>query len=160
LVCAWPGDAQVQWGAHGVVFEEKVLKSYDWAFFEAFPSKHSNAGGYLRGEGKTIEEAERACFSKYERQLLCSHIMGREDYDNGGMICRRCRAFKSSILPPIAKLGEWKRPVSETIASMHRTLNAISEDNMPAERKRRQRHISLRIKHFGILPTKPKTPTK
>lgn len=64
---AWPDDCTVQWGGRGVVFSGK--ETYQTAFFEAFPADGS--AGFLRGEGKTIEEAEADAFSQWERQAGC-----------------------------------------------------------------------------------------
>lgn len=37
------------------------------AFVEFFPA----AGGFLRGEGATVAEAEQACWASYQRLLCC-----------------------------------------------------------------------------------------
>ncbi|MGY0793145.1 hypothetical protein ACW7BJ_27580 [Azospirillum argentinense] len=70
-LCSWPDDCLVQWGGKGVVLSESG--SYGTAFFEAFPNDGS--GGFLRGEGKTVEEAEADCFSQWQRQHAC-HTTG------------------------------------------------------------------------------------
>ena len=78
----WPEDCGVQCGGMGLVLGrkdslEKVLssdtplttlteeaaddKSYTTAFFEAFPR---NPSCFIRGEGKTIEEAEEKAYQK------------------------------------------------------------------------------------------------
>jgi hypothetical protein len=110
----WPGDTLVQWGGHGVVLGRNP---YTTAFFEAFPDKEiTTSGGFIRGEGKTIEEAEDDAFAKFGRQSSCSHLWGREHYRNSGQLCRHCRAFRCGHVKPIVELGSWRKPVdwSET----------------------------------------------
>jgi len=49
----WPGDTLVQWGGRGIVLGRNPRST---AFFEAFPDeKVSTAGGFIRGEGASIE---------------------------------------------------------------------------------------------------------
>lgn len=105
----WPGDTLVQWGGRGVVLGKNP---YTTAFFEAFPDKKVTAGGgFIRGEGKTIEEAEDAAFAQFTRETSCQHLWGREHYTNGGQLCRHCRAFRSGHLKDVVKLGSWRKPV-------------------------------------------------
>ena len=85
----WPEKCFVQWGI-GIV-------PAGVSFFEAFPGNDDTAGGFIRGEGSTLEEAEASAFAKYERQHECQHLWGREDYKNGYALCRRCRAGRSGL---------------------------------------------------------------
>lgn len=100
LVCAWPADCRVQWGApvkdtiYGIPLERE-------AFFEAFP-RQSNGPTYIRGEGASIEEAERAAFTKFSRFSSCKqHAWSRGKYLNGGGTCRNCGAWASDVFPSI-----------------------------------------------------------
>jgi hypothetical protein len=104
----WPGDTLVQWGGNGVVLGQK---SYTTAFFEAFPDEGTTAGGFIRGEGKTIAEAEDDAFARFAKEASCRHLWGREHYTNGGQLCRHCRAFRCREVKPLVKLGEWRKPV-------------------------------------------------
>lgn len=105
----WPGDTLVQWGSSGIVL---APNSYMTAFFEAFPDEGTAAGGFIRGEGKTIAEAENDAFSRFTKETSCNHLWGREYYTNGGQLCRHCRAFRCHEVKPLVKLGEWRRPVA------------------------------------------------
>jgi hypothetical protein len=104
----WPADCEVQGGARGVVFTDSA--PYRTAFVEAFP------GTFIRGEGKTIAEAEDACWAKYERLAACLHDQGfaRRDYVNGCGFCRRCGTWFGSDVTGFDPLPEYyersKRP--------------------------------------------------
>ena len=58
--CKYDWDCFCQAGEYGLVFSSKG--NYSTAFFEAFPKKPEC---FLRGEGKTVEEAEEECWQKY-----------------------------------------------------------------------------------------------
>jgi hypothetical protein len=98
----------VQWGGNGVVLGQN---SYRTAFFEAFPDQSTAAGGFIRGEGKTIAEAEDDAFARFTKETSCRHLWGREHYTNSGQLSRHCRAFRCHNVKPIVKLGEWRKPV-------------------------------------------------
>ncbi len=127
---AWPDDCSVQWGGHGVVLGSGEEPGYNTAFFEAFPGN----GGFIRGEGKTVEEAEADAFAIHGREVACDlaggHAWSRNRllsghqarqrngrpvrkvslYLNGGGFCRRCGAFKT-VFKPVHKLGAWREPL-------------------------------------------------
>ena len=117
----WPDDCFCQCGDNGIVlpakmFEEslndnskalevfaaaagitKPANSYRTAFFEAFPKKPDQ---FIRGEGKTIEEAEFHCWQKYQKILYCSkHEYKPSFYKDGQGICRHCGHFAQDVLP-------------------------------------------------------------
>lgn len=104
----WPGDTLVQWGGKGVVLGKNP---YSTAFFEAFPDKKLTAGGFIRGEGKTIDEAEDDAFSQYQKEASCRHLWGREHYRNSGQLCRYCRAFRCDQVKEVVVLGRHRKPV-------------------------------------------------
>jgi len=118
---AWPEDCKVQCGDAGIVFGtkgslDKVISSenplgelaaqatdpetYITAFFEAFPKPPVQT--FIRGEGKTIEEAEEAAFKKYQKYAACDHSMGyeRRDYKNGMGFCKGCGMSSSQAFLP------------------------------------------------------------
>lgn len=98
-VCAWPEDCTVQWGNEGVVIGETC--SYTTAFFEAFPASPVT---FIRGEGKTVEAAERSAFAQFERHRACaSHDFERRRYTNGAGFCRHCGLFSSKAFPPLTR---------------------------------------------------------
>jgi len=149
----WPDDTQVQWGDGGLVISRGG--NYTTAFFEAFPAE----GGFFRGEGATISEAEAACLSKVRRFLACTHRWGRQGYTNGGAKCHRCGAFSSNIFAPIRDMQAYRAPIS--LGELHFAFSgylrplAPDEDRDPEER-RRKRRSQLRLKRAGIdLPAIP-----
>jgi hypothetical protein len=100
----WPADCEVQGGRAGVVFSE--AGNYRTAFVEAFP------GTFLRGEGKTIAEAEDACWAKYEVLAACPHDQGfeRRHYINGAGHCRRCGTWFGRAVTGFEPLPEYYEP--------------------------------------------------
>lgn len=99
-LCAWPEDCTVQWGDVGlVVCREKDKENYLTAFFEAFPVEPRT---FIRGEGKTIVEAEANAFAKLERYQACAgHEFEMGTFLNGAGICKHCRMFSSKAIEPI-----------------------------------------------------------
>lgn len=140
FTCEWPDDCQVQWGGAGIV----IGRSGTTAFFEAFPADTDKAGGFIRGEGATVPQAEFDCFTRFTRQNSCDHIWGREKYDNGGMLCRRCRAFRTG-LRPIVKLGDWRKPLTSLEDMMCNSWKEIEPTN------KHGRRLALRKRIFGVV---------
>lgn len=92
----WPDDCSVQCGDRGIVLSANG--SYRTAFFEAFPKDPKT---FIRGQGETIEMAERAAWNNYERIVGCnSHEFERRGYKNGSGICKHCELFKSNVFEP------------------------------------------------------------
>lgn len=87
---SWPTECFVQCGASGV-----AKGNYRTAFFEAFPDT------FIRGEGKTIEQAELMAWEKYQLQLSCtSHdYQRREDTEHG--VCSGCSRFEMFVFKPV-----------------------------------------------------------
>lgn len=90
--CAWSDDCFVQWGGSGLVFGKE--KSYTTAFFEAFPKSPDT---FIRGEGKTIDEAETNAFAEYSKIVGCKmhefKRMTKSLSDTRG-ICMHCGLFQ------------------------------------------------------------------
>lgn len=107
-LCAWPDDATVQWGRHGIVLGDKT--SYQTAFFEVF-LKNNPKADFLRGEGETLEAAEEDAFSRYRKAMACDHLFGRRGYLNGVGRCLRCGHLKSNVFKPISDLSAWRAPL-------------------------------------------------
>lgn len=142
----WPDDCGVQWGGHGIVLGSGDAPSYGTAFFEAFPGD----GGFIRGEGKTVEEAEADAFAIHERERGCGlaggHAWSRNrilsghqprmrkgkpvprvsTYLNGGAFCRRCGAFKT-VFRSVPELGAWRRPL--TISDLDAIMSGMVRPN-------------------------------
>lgn len=156
---AWPDDCVVQWGGRGVVLGRE--RSYGTAFFEAFPGDGS--AGFIRGEGRTVEEAEADAFASYSRHAGCARDGGHRwtrsrrlsateprerngrkvprlnTYLNGGTFCLRCGAFQTTMRP-VHVLGHWREPLSatelEAIASgMTRPMAATDRDGAAWSRR-------------------------
>lgn len=135
----WPDDCYVQWGNSGLVLKEKG-ESYLTAFFEAFPKE----GGFFRGEGPTLPDAEADCLGKYQRFNRCTHLWGRGTYTNGGAICRKCGAFMTRF-SPIPRLGSFRDPISamDLDLAMKGYCRKNVNDNF-------ERRLWLRLTRVGI----------
>lgn len=149
-VCPWPEDCTVQWG-NGL--------SPANPFFEAFIP-----GTFIRGDGETLEEAERRAFAKYEREQGCNHLWGRQSnnrnglYLNGAGWCRRCNAFRSEMFPPVVQLGHHRRPLNRSEAHLlelyaDEELNEHMDRKYPTRRvesERTERMLKIRRRLFGV----------
>lgn len=120
----WPDDCYVQWGDSGIVFVktdmvsgieslagalagdkecfepavEAIENSYTTAFFEVFPK---NPDTFIRGEGKTVAEAETKAFEMFQRIVNCpGHEFERRGYTNGAGFCKHCGMFKGKAFEP------------------------------------------------------------
>lgn len=87
------GDARVQGGNNGLVIDSKdTTRSYRTAFVEAFIDN-----SFVRGEGKTLEEADDACWAKIVKRRSCSeHEFIPRSYTNGAGFCKHCGYFASN----------------------------------------------------------------
>ena len=150
---AWSDETRVQWGSSGVVIGGP--KAYTTAFFEAFPPDADDAGGFIRGEGKTIADAENSAFEKYRRGKECNHLWGREHYRNSGQLCRHCRAFRSGFVKDVFVLGQWRTPLTKWDVG---TLQIHEDFETDGPNPKYIRLLKLRLKLFGQAdPTPPAT---
>ena len=178
LQCAWPDDCMVQWGGRGIVLSDNGARGT--AFFEAFPA----GKGFFRGEGKTVAEAEAACFKKWKAFSVCDHqwgrgfivqtkgvkfkhgrmrpkLRGKTNYTNGGAICKKCKAF-ATVFHPVHELGKCKQG-----PTIHCLTNAAEGGLRPsgsryddARWKKYTRDSELRLRLAGVdLPETPVTPS-
>lgn len=93
----WPENCSIQGGDKGVVFVEGG-ESYRTAFFEAFPKVPNT---FIRGEGKSVQEAEKNAWEKYQRALSCpEHEFERRGYRNGVGFCKHCNMSSSKAFEP------------------------------------------------------------
>lgn len=92
--------------AEGMASEE----CYTTAFFEAFPK---NPSCFLRGEGKTIEEAEESCWQKYQKVLTCNHEMERRGRTDGYAYCKHC-SYSATVFEPLTKCCKCGKPTAYT----------------------------------------------
>ncbi len=162
-VCLWPDDCCVQWDGGGVVIGREG--SYRTAFFEAFPS--DNSGGFIRGEGETIEAAEGDAYRRWQKERACDHAWSRQPrkkdgtagslYTNGGGVCWKCGAFKT-VFKPLVELGSYRKPLSasEIACITSGYLIPMRDGDEGADSAKYHRRIELRAKLCGIvLPAKP-----
>lgn len=95
----WPEDVMVQGGKGGLVFRAAEQGgSYTTAFVEAFPG-----GTFLRGEGKTVADAETACWKQYLVYAGCQPHgpYERRSYRNGAGFCIKCGTWMSNVFEPL-----------------------------------------------------------
>jgi hypothetical protein len=101
--CDWPDDCFVQSGDEGLVFSPKG--NYRTSFFEAFPR---NPNTFIRGEGKTMEEAEQNAWKEFQKQSNCAldHTnpdnFDRRKMRNGLGFCKQC-SVSLMIFEPLEK---------------------------------------------------------
>ena len=95
--CKYDWGCFCQAGEHGVVFYSNG--NYSTAFFEAFPEKPKC---FLRGEGKTVEEAEEKCWQKYQKVITCNHEMERRHRTDGYAYCKHCD-YSAMVFEPLTK---------------------------------------------------------
>ncbi len=95
----WPEDSYLQGDEEGIVFSCDIEPtSYITAFFEVFPK---NPKTFIRGEGKSIKEAEDNAWKKFQKILECDgHEFKRMEKTNHA-ICEKCNLFQSDILNSI-----------------------------------------------------------
>ena len=94
----WLEGTFIQGGDKGlVVSRTKDKPSYTTAFVEAFPPE-SSGGGFFRGEGSSIAEAETAAWNKWQVSINCpGHEWETRGYTNGAGFCIHCKKFESKV---------------------------------------------------------------
>ena len=105
----WPESVFIQGGEHGVVLGGPD-GAYQTAFFEAMPG-----GTFLRGEGKTLAEAEEKCWSQYQTFAACDGNgphgpFERRNYTNGAGFCTRCGVWMARVFEPLPEDAEKDKP--------------------------------------------------
>jgi len=78
--------------------------AYTTAYFEAFPKDGTENGQsiFIRGEGATVEEAEKQAWEKYLKYKACSgHTFEARGYTNGAGFCVKCDMFQSDVIAPV-----------------------------------------------------------
>jgi hypothetical protein len=99
----WDTNCYLQCGGNGLVLSKK--KSYNTAFFEAFP-EIDGMRSFIRGEGKDINEAEVEAWNKYQKFKSCDEhnfertLNGKERTDGFGT-CSLCQFSSSDALEPL-----------------------------------------------------------
>jgi len=116
----WPEDVFIQGGERGVVLGGPN-GAYQTAFFEAFPQDPRS--GFMRGEGKTLAEAEESAWRQYQVWLNCDNTgqghgpYERRQYRNGAGFCTRCGIWMSKVFEPLPDEDEpgRKRSLAERV---------------------------------------------
>lgn len=128
----WPEDIFIQGGERGVVLGGPT-GAYQTAFFEAFPEDPRS--GFMRGEGKTLAEAEEKAWEQYQVWLCCDGKgpqphgpYERRQYRNGAGFCTRCGIWMSQVFEPLPEEDhpERKRSLAERVFANQGT-DAINE---------------------------------
>jgi hypothetical protein len=95
---AWKEDDYVQWGSGIRIDRKNKVMVPVKAFFEAFPQGDNHT--FLRGEGETLEEAEKKAFAQYETILKCAkHEWEARGRTDGYGYCKHCEMSQSDVLP-------------------------------------------------------------
>lgn len=154
----WAEDCFVQCGGDGIVFSqggfqeimfsdnpiESLAKesakptTYRTAFFEAFPR---NPDTFIRGEGKTIEEAEEKAWNKLQKYLACTgHEFEKRGYTNGAGFCKHCNMFASKVFEPEPptedekkQIAKWEAMLEKDRRTMERMIQKSKEKKMREE---------------------------
>lgn len=134
-VCAWPEDAYVQWGGSGlVVRRESDGGYYKTAFFEAFLAMGMST--FIRGEGATLDEAEKNAFEKHNRYLACpGHEYERRGYTNGGGICKHCGKFFGKAFDEIPQTDAQKGILQQIMERLDAAEDPLPELDNPQDIK-------------------------
>jgi len=151
---AWPDDCGIQWGSGGVVISSSG--NYRTDFFEAFPKDGS--GGFIRGEGKSLNEAEANAYAKWEKQKGCLDSGGHQwsrtlrlkngefsTYNNGGCFCLKCGSFQTAM-HPVIELGAWRNPLSSSDFSLI-NMGIVTPF---VQHPKHARRLYLRSRMFGV----------
>ena len=95
----WPEGLFIQGGKKGI--PSNPQGDDDWtAFVEVSPP-----GTFLRGEGKTVAEAEDVCWARYQTMVGCpAHPQHgpfeARSYTNGAGFCTQCGTWFSRVCEP------------------------------------------------------------
>ena len=101
-------DCFVQGGDSGIVFSKNG--NYETCFIEAFPKDPSC---FIRGEGKTVEQADNDAWEKYQKIKVCNHEMERRDRTDGYAYCKHC-SYSSTVFDPLTKCCKCNIPTAYT----------------------------------------------
>lgn len=129
----WPEDCFVQCGGDGIVITDKdcsieealsdsdsqkelikavvnkesQIEHYRTAFFEAFLK---NPSCFIRGEGKSIEEAEEDAYDQYTKIISCKHPeFNRKGREDGYAFCKSC-PYSGMVLAPTTNCETCGKP--------------------------------------------------
>lgn len=148
------GKTFIQGGDSGIVLGK--ASSYNTAFIEVFPTigEHST---FIRGEGKTVREAEENAMLKVKRTESCSqHIFTRKvngtHRTDGCGVCTECGLFSSNALDPETICFMCNKPSKKDFKDKHVCLSdyySLSLDEVIKEETDRQAGYRKEYKNFG-----------
>jgi len=161
----WPEDCFVQCGSMGIVMApgsfEKVFGSsdplgeisgsvsYTTAFFEAFPNDIIPGNSiFIRGEGKTIAEAEKKTWGMYMRYKACDHpAYERRRHTNGGGFCMKCGMFNDRAFDPLTKCVICGKPTyysfdTDNVPYCKEHTEQMPEDKIPEWKKQHKKEMA------------------
>lgn len=99
----WPADIFIQGGRQGVVIRRNPGDK-DPTYLTAFVECHDEEGGFIRGEGEAVADAEADALAKYKKHAGCAtkastgeHDWEARGYTNGGGFCTDCNRFGSQV---------------------------------------------------------------
>lgn len=111
------GKEYIQGGESGLVLDGK--DSYNTAFIEVFPTINGYST-FIRGEGKTMRDAEEEALQKVKRMEACkTHDFERKDRKDGSATCKKCKLFSSTALPPLTTCAICKTPTKKEFKNGH-----------------------------------------
>lgn len=123
----WDKDCIVQGGDSGIVFSKKG--NYKTAFFEVFPK---GLDSYFRGEGITIEVAEKNAWEKYQKVVLCEgHEFERNGYTNGVGYCKHCGLRKDNAFEPDQYCEVCGQPTNYTMSKSKKWYCENHRESIP-----------------------------
>jgi hypothetical protein len=111
----WDKDLTMQCGEKGIVASLSQNKSYITAFFEVFPKSPKIV---IRGEGKTLEEAELEAWNKFEKISNCIHSYVKSK-NTRDAFCEKCKITVSKYFAPESKCFICGKEHSDFIAYDH-----------------------------------------
>ncbi|MCE6958318.1 hypothetical protein LAZ40_04510 [Cereibacter sphaeroides] len=153
---AWREDDVIQWGRPLSDALDEDGQPLCPHFFEVFPRE----GSCIRGEGRTLEEAENHCHGKALAHRACDHAWSRR-YDSGLGLCRRCGATQR-VFQPIVEIGAWKTPLNgyELDQLFSGSMEPVTSASLSGPRwDRSRRRLWLRCRLNGIdVPRPPSEP--
>lgn len=92
----WQERYFMQCGLNGTVIEKE--RTYSTAYFQVFIT---NPKTFIRGEGKTIEDAEKIAWDQFQTFNNCpGHEFERRGIRNGGGYCKHCGLFQVDAFNP------------------------------------------------------------
>jgi len=162
----WPEDCFVQCGGRGIVLPAKSFdkvfasdeplkvlaesasnpEAYTTAFFEAFPKSPNT---FIRGEGKTIEEAEAQAWVKFEKVRECEeHEFETRGYTNGAGFCKHCNMFETDVFEPTEECCICSKKTYYTQDNENNWYCKDCRDKIPQENKTRIQLLTEEVKEL------------